>query len=176
MRPLSLLFALPLLMGLSIPTVRLNALTVGGEEVVAALLYNFAKFVEWPQESATSELRFCIAESRPLVDKLQRQGLSVRGMRLAIVDVDRYTMDSEIVRCHLLYIPAERAFIEERLLPRLQQAPLLLVGESEQFLEHGGVIRLFMQQGRIWFDISPDSANRRQLSIAAQLLDLARKP
>ncbi|HXP46608.1 MAG TPA: YfiR family protein [Terriglobales bacterium] len=47
------------------------------------------------------------------------------------------------------------------------------MGEDEQFLGHGGIIRLYSQDARLRFAINAEAASRAGVTISSSLLGLA---
>jgi hypothetical protein len=54
--------------------------------------------------------------------------------------------------------------------------PTLTVGESEDFLQRGGIIRFFGEAGSVRFQIDSGAAKRAELRISSHLLNLSRGP
>ncbi|RPH45112.1 MAG: YfiR family protein [Planctomycetota bacterium] len=53
-------------------------------------------------------------------------------------------------------------------------SPMLTVAESESFTKSGGVIRLFVEQNKVQFEVNTDAAARAKLKLSSKLLGLAR--
>lgn len=75
---------------------------------------------------------------------------------------------------HLVFVPADQAGALDDLERTVEDAPVLLVGESEGFAARGGVINLYTEDGRIRFEINRKAAERRGLRLSSRLLRLAR--
>jgi hypothetical protein len=75
--------------------------------------------------------------------------------------------------CHVLFIPAAEKARGETILRALAQAPVLTVGDSEEFAQSGGIIGLKLRAGRVRFDINLAAARKAGLSLSSQLLKLA---
>ena len=60
------------------------------------------------------------------------------------------------------------------MLQSIARAPVLTVGESENFLEDGGIVIFAMEQGRVRFDVNRQNAERRKLTLSSRLLRVAR--
>jgi hypothetical protein len=52
-------------------------------------------------------------------------------------------------------------------------APILTVGETDDFIDNGGIIRFIKIGNRIHFQINPDAAERLSLKVSSRLLHLA---
>ena len=56
----------------------------------------------------------------------------------------------------------------------MKGAPVLTVGDGDGFARGGGMIGLFVEDGRMRFAINPNAAQRAGLRLSSQLLKLAR--
>ena len=61
-----------------------------------------------------------------------------------------------------------------QILKKFRETPLLTVAESESFTKSGGVIRLFVEQNKVLFEVNTDAAARAKLKLSSKLLSLAR--
>lgn len=138
--------------------------------VKAAYLFNFTKFVDWPPDAtpAGAPLVICVAGVSPFGGTLEEtvHGELVGGRPLT----------TRVVRdpsgCHVLFVPAGVAAAP--LLHDARTKPILTVGESDTFLQDGGIVKFVMEDGKVRFEISQDAASRAQLRISSRLLRLAR--
>jgi len=60
------------------------------------------------------------------------------------------------------------------LLANLRNAPVLTVGEADDFLGAGGIIRFCLEGNRVRFEINREAAESARLRISSQLLLLAK--
>jgi hypothetical protein len=152
-----------------------QAQAVGEYQVKAAFLYSFAKFVEWPADAAPEADLFVISIvgddpfGRTLDDVLRDKMVGPRK-----VVVRRVPHGQEPGPSHIVFISESEAQRLPGLLKRLQGAPVLTVGEAEQFAERGGVVRLRTENNRVRLDINVGVAERAHLRISSELLKLAR--
>jgi hypothetical protein len=145
-------------------------------EIKAAFLYNFTKFVEWPAETfphVSTPVSLCVFGEDPFGGSLDAvvQGETLNGHRLAV----RRPRDLTAAReCQVLFISGSEKGRASEALSALKGTSVLTVGEGKDFLDQGGVIRLFLEQSRVRFDINLDAAERNHLKISSKLLALAR--
>jgi hypothetical protein len=145
-------------------------------QVKAAFIYNFALFTEWP-DSAFSDKNspFVVAVIGPdpfgsfLSQTLTNKTIQGRPVILRHLD-----SADQISGVHLLFVPAEEDDHLDDIFKQVADQPILTVGESDKFLDAGGTIRFLLEDGRIRFEISPDSAARAGLRISSKLLSLAK--
>lgn len=143
------------------------------DEVIAAFVYRFPQFVEWPESALAGRetIDICVAEPNPFGGSLEElaQGEVLNGRPLVVREV---AGTRALAGCHVLFVSSatERA---ESLLRAVADRPVLTIGESADFLDDGGIINLHIVDRRIRFDVSATSALRSGLQLSSQLLDLA---
>jgi hypothetical protein len=140
----------------------------------AAFLFNFAKFVEWPTESSPAgPLGVCVLDDAAVEDSLAQliNGGPATGRSVTLV---KGPHNRTLRTCHVLYVgnpdPARIAVT----LDDVKSAPVLTVGDGDQFARGGGMIGLFIEDGRMRFAINPDAAQRAGLKLSSRLLSLAK--
>ena len=136
--------------------------------VKATYLFNFVKFVEWPEKTAMP-LLICVAGRNPLGTTLEEtiRGESINGRPLAtelILDPDP--------RCDVVFVP--RGATATAYLRAARGTPTLTVGEDPDFLTQGGIIAFYLDRANVRFSINPAAAERAMLRISSRLLALAR--
>jgi hypothetical protein len=157
---------------LSLPERQVGAQTLE-YEVKAAYLLNFLGYAEWPPEVFTGPddpLRVCIAGRDPFgkaIDRVFQSG-HVNGRPIVI---ERLAAHHDTLRCALLFIPASA---NADLWLDSAGSATLTIGESSNFLERGGVIRLVVDAGRVRFDVNVAEAASRRIRLSSHLLRLAR--
>lgn len=136
-------------------------------QVKAAFLFNFLKFVEWPQQSGDAPLVICVqgwdAFGGYLEDAIHAKKVNGRD-----VVVRRIAHSSEARDCHILFVPNA----EFRRSAVAVHQGMLTVGESAGFLEAGGVINFYIDNERVRFEIRSESARQAGLHVSAQLMKL----
>lgn len=147
----------------------------GEYEVKAAFLYNFAKFVEWPSTAfpgPDSPMIIGVLGEDPFGKELDLTvaGKLVQGRPL---QVRRWRRIENVESCHILFFSSSERRAVPELLGRLQSAPVLTVGEQEQFIAQGGMISFLLEENRVRFDINNLSARNAGLKISSRLLALA---
>ena len=142
--------------------------------VKAGFLYNFAKFVRWPDtafDSPDAPLSLCVIGDDPFGDDLN--GLSSRKVRGREIAVARDIRTQEAVRCHVLFVSASLRGELEPVLDAVRSRHVLTVGDVSGFAQAGGMINLVTDEGRVRFEVNPTAADRAGLRISSDLLSLA---
>jgi len=144
-------------------------------QLKAAFLYNFAKFVEWPTTalpSASSPFVIGILGENPFGEDLAK---TVAGKKILEhpISVQLCASLDQATNCHILFISdSEKASLGD-LLKRLRGAPVLTVGENDQFLAAGGMVNFVRVANKIHFQINDEPARAAKLKISSKLRNLA---
>ena len=167
------------LIGLGVAWTEANAaapeLEVTESQVKAAYLFNFVKFVEWPSQAfARPDFPFVIGivGQNPFARALEQiiSGEEVRNRHLVIRSL---APGDDWRGCHLLYIARSERTSVGRVLDTLTNAPVLTVGDSEDFARQGGMINFVMRDRHVRFEINLEAARRAGLRISSKLLNVA---
>lgn len=144
--------------------------------VKAAFIFHFTQLVDWPAAAlANDALPFvlCASGDRNFSEILAE---TVRGKRIGAHSMEvRALSDSDSVAdCHVLVaVGADRKRVLSTL-ARLKNAPVLTVGESDDFVRSGGMIGFALQENKVRFDVNLDAAQHASLKLSSRLLVLAR--
>ena len=140
----------------------------------AAFLFNFAKFVEWPADpSGSSPLTLCVLDDASVEDALVQ--LVNGGLPTGrVVTLLKGARNRPLRGCHLIYISDSEPARVAATIEELKATPVLTVGDGESFARVGGMIGLFVEDGRMRFAINPNAAHRAGLRLSSQLLKLAK--
>lgn len=152
------------------------AQTVSEDEVKAAYLYNFAKFVEWPERNfanPSSPILLCVLSDQSFEAQLKRivTGKNIAGHPVSVIPLQN-AEDSR--RCHVLFINSSRSRQLHDIVELLRGSSVLTVGEADRFVQDGGMINFVLQDDHVQFEVNHRAANAAGLHISARLLSLAK--
>ena len=142
--------------------------------IKAAYIFNFIKFVQWPEPSpATPQgpLMLCVAAKDGLRGALAAiEGKQVQGRELR---VKWGVKPDEVKACQILFVPDGEARGVAELLRAVGTLPVLTIGEPDGFAAAGGGIGFVDRDERVQFEINPAAMERANLQVSSQLLRLA---
>ena len=142
--------------------------------VKAALVYNFARFTEWPDDAFDLNertLKIMYYGDENLRDAFETVSGRMVGNRRIVVE---YAAEPEdVIGCNLLFLARTEREEWPQILAAIEGDPILIIGEMNGFLESGGVVNLHLVKSKIRFQVNLDSARARELQISSQLLMLA---
>lgn len=144
--------------------------------VKAAFLFHFAQFVDWPDgtfRETNSPLVYCTIGEDPFHGALE---VSLVGKKMGAhsFQVRHARQTEDIQGCHVLFIGESEKAILPKLTATLKGNSILIVGESNRFVQDGGMIGFCFEENKIRFEINLESAEKAHLGISARLLALAK--
>jgi hypothetical protein len=145
-------------------------------QVKAAFLYNFAKFVKWPEASfpaTNTPITIGILGDNPFGTDLE---IAVRNRTISghPVVIKQVSM-ADLKQCHVVFISRTPKGNLADTLAAFKGATVLTVSDLDQFTEMGGMIHFVMDGNRVRFEINDAAARAAGLSISSKLLNLAVK-
>ena len=145
-------------------------------QVKAAFLFHFAQFVDWPPEvfkSEASPLTYCTLGEDPFQGALDAS-LSGKMIGARPIRVQHLKQSQDIPECQVIFIGTMEKKHMSAVLADLKRTPILTVGDSEHFVNEGGVIGFCLEGKKIRFEINLNAATQAKLKISAKLLTLAK--
>lgn len=144
-------------------------------KIKAAYLYNFTKFIIWPEEVFTSDQKttfnICILDINPFghpLDLLQRK--KVNGLNLVMEVSDSGV---ELDHCQIVYFTRSMQKKYSSIIGLIAGKNILTVSDIAGFVNNGGHIGLDTVKGKVRFDINLGATKSAGLKISAKLLELA---
>lgn len=172
-----LLLAALLLTAFNPPGVRLVDAAQSPTEfqVKAAYLFNFLKFVEWPDDpGADPHGKWIIGfvGDTPVSDELERlvEGKSVLGRDL---QVRKFQPGDNLSACNILFIGESQKKRLPAILAALRGSSVLTVADMENFISAGGMVAFVVEDSRVKVAIDVAATGRARLRVSSKLLALA---
>ena len=144
-------------------------------EVKAAFLYNFAKFVRWPDDAAGGP-RFVVAivGDDPFGAVIDRAflGKTVLGRP---VEIRRTRVVREAATAQMAFIgSSERAHLAE-VLGAFKGESVLTVGEMDRFTDGGGMVGFRLKDSTVKFEVNLRELKQARLQMSSQIIRLAQR-
>jgi hypothetical protein len=161
--------------------VKYNGTTPSEYEVKAIYLYNFLKFVKWPEDACQDHTagahRIAVLGTSPfnkVLAALQKK-LSLQGKDLDIVFLESYSQDTQLPDCCLLFIAESEHKDIPGILNRINGKSVLTVADSDSFIEQGGMISLVSHNNKIRWAVNRYPVKKSGLQLSSRLLNIAVK-
>jgi hypothetical protein len=144
-------------------------------QVKAAYLFNFGKFVKWPDSAtpaAGSSFAICLLGQDPFGSVLDST-LAGEALDGKPVTVKRISKPQEAADCRILFINSmEQPHLHE-ILAALGASSVLTVSDMPDFSRRGGMIQFVLDGERIRFEVNLTSAEAAKLTLSSELLKVA---
>ena len=145
-------------------------------EIKAAFLFNFAKFVEWPDwamDATGNSFVIGILGKDPFNNALE-QTIGEKTVRGAPLRISRFSRVEDVGPCHILFISGSEKNNLPAVLKSLEGRDILTVSDMPDFARFGGMITLYTENNKVRFMINTRSAEKAGLRLSAKLLTLAK--
>jgi hypothetical protein len=144
-------------------------------QIKAERICSFARFVEWPSRKFVSpDSPFVIGVfGTDAISDFLREALQNRRIKDRPVVIKHILAKQELSGCHVLFISRSERDRLSPILGEVRREGVLTVGETDNFLDRGGIINLVNIGGMIRFQVNLSAAKRERLAISSKLLQLA---
>jgi len=146
-------------------------------QIKASYLLNFTRYIDWPSrsfKSTNSPMVIGILGQDRFGNDLRTlvQGKRVEGHDLVVrrIETLEQCRDTQI----LFISSSEKKRIPE-IVQSLKGAPVLTVGETDGFLQSGGILNFRLRNKDLFVDINRPAADKVGLRISARLLQVIEK-
>jgi hypothetical protein len=142
------------------------------DDVQAAYLYNFGKFVRWPESAGHGSMQVCVAGDDSFGQTMERlvSGEQINGRGFEVRNVDR---PEGAGTCAILFVHTADRAREDAFLAAAAGKPILTVGEAPDFLARGGMIQFVLVEDHVRFSVNLEAANRNGVNLSSELLKVA---
>lgn len=146
-------------------------------QLKAMYLRKIPSFVEWPPSAAnTSKTAFqlCNLGDYPFGTRLAQEigGFTVSGRRIELRWVHK---EQELDGCEVIFFSRSEVKHYEKILDGLNGKSVLTVGETDGFLEAGGMVEFRFENNRLQMEVNLVAVRNANLKVDARLLALAKR-
>lgn len=144
--------------------------------VKAAFVYDFSKFVTWPQRAFKAQdaaISICVLGDNPFGGALDRitAGKTVNGRSFSVL----YPASTEEAKaCQMVFISRSEQRRLKAVLAALGTSSALTIGDTAGYAAQGVMINLFLDDDRVRFEINDAAAQKAGIDISSKLLSLAK--
>ncbi len=144
-------------------------------QVKATYLYNFGRFVKWPETVPAGKgdsFSVCVLGLDPFGPILDST-LAGEALGGKPVVLRRITKPQEAGDCRILFISSTEEKHLKEILTALDESGVLTVSDMPGFTRRGGMIQFVLEGDRVRFEINLASAENARLVLSSELLKVA---
>jgi hypothetical protein len=141
----------------------------------SVFLYQFCRFMEWPTSAFSSPhdpLVIGVIGDDPFGQLLNEavEGETYHGRPIRI---EHYRNAREIKRCHILFVTHSEEDQVDQILSSVAGKNIITVGETDGFLDHGGMIALTAERNKVHVRVNQSSLRSANVDVSSKLLRIA---
>ena len=153
-----------------------NAHAQSEDQIKAAFLFNFARYVEWPADALSesdASIRICMIGSESFASVVSK---IVSGKKVSerSVEVTTTTDLSAADQCHILYVGTDAGITAADVASSVAGRSVFTVADQPNFATKGGIANFIRTDNKVRFEINPDTAKAAGLKVSSRLLRLAK--
>lgn len=160
---------------LSVLFLAVNQANAQEEKYITLYLYNFTKYIEWPDEYKEGDFVIDVLGHKSVYERLEKLLASKkRGSQNFVVnnpaDVSKVNAD-----CHILFIGHWQSKNLDEALRKIGNKGTLVVTEKGGLLEQGSAINLVIKNKKIQYEVKRSNLSKYDLSYSLDLTSLAER-
>ena len=143
-------------------------------EVHAMMIYNFIKYVEWPDDAKNGNFVIGVCGDKDLLTNLQQfyANRTVKGQKVEIV---YFKNASEVRPTQVMYLADNQSSKFDEVKQILDGKPSLLITDGASLGKEGSCINFKTEGGKLKFEINQGSVNKNNLKVSSQLMSMGVK-
>ena len=158
-----------------IPTLQAQKSSPTEYQVKAAYLYNFGRFIEWPNKGTASSggpFTICVLGLDPFGQSLNATlaGQTINGTNAVAAQISK---PQEAVNCRILFISSSEDRQLKQILVALEGASVLTVSDLPQFSQRGGMVQFVLDGKKVRFEVNLTPVEHAHLTLSSELLKVA---
>lgn len=140
--------------------------------VKALFIYNFSKYIEWPQEKSSGSFIIGVAGDIDVFKEIEQIGKAKRVNDKPIL-VKKITEASEVSKCHIVFISEDHPLLKHSDDFARENGVLIVTENNSSKASYA--INILLQKNKIRFEINETAARKAGLKISNELILLAAK-
>ena len=141
-------------------------------KIKAVFIYNFTKYIEWPNSYKEGEFTIGVIGESPLYSELTKMTQTKKVANQSL-HVKKFSSVDEISRCHILYLSKDKSGEISSLLKSLKNNSTLIVTEETGLVDKGAGINFIIKDNRQKFELNKGNVEKYKLKVSSSLEALA---
>ncbi|MBI2281533.1 MAG: YfiR family protein [Bacteroidetes bacterium] len=141
-------------------------------KIKAVFIYNFTKYIEWPQSYKEGEFTIGIIGETSLYSELIKM-TETKKVANQTLEVKKFETPSAVTKCHILYVCKDKSSDINDIIKKLKNNSTLLVTEDNGLMEKGSGINFIIKDNRQKFELNKGNVEKYKLKVSSNLEALA---
>ncbi|MGE0562076.1 MAG: YfiR family protein [Flavobacteriales bacterium] len=141
-------------------------------KIKAVFIYNFTKYIEWPQSYKEGEFTIGIIGETSLYSELIKM-TETKKVANQTLEVKKFTSPAEVTKCHILYVSKDKSQSLTDIIKKVKNNSTLLVTEESGLVDKGSGINFIIKDNRQKFELNKSNVEKYKLKVSSNLEALA---
>lgn len=147
------------------------AQTAGEYQVKAAMVFNIAKFTEWPGNH-TDGFKIAVIGKGPFLAALE--GLQGKLVQNRAIKVCRIDAPGDAKGCQILVVTLAARRLLGAIVQESRKHSVLTISDIQAFAKSGGCVGFIDVEGQVRFEVNLPAVQQARIQVSSQLLKLAK--
>ncbi len=148
-----------------------NQIFSQNENVKAVFIYNFTKYISWPQSESSGDFVIGVLGNPAMISSLNALA-SKKKVGTRNIKVLNFSSFNDVQKCHILFIGSAKKSQIEDALNKVSVLPVVVVSDSPGSIEKGAGINFVEVGGKQKFEIKKATVEKKGIKVNSALLQL----
>ena len=149
-----------------------NQTTDTNAKIKAMFVYNFTKYIEWPQNYKDGNFIIGILGNSSLFSELSTMANSKKAGAQSF-EIKNFSTTSSVSKCHMLIVSSDITVGFSDILSKVKNNSTLIITEKAGFAKQGAAINFVVQNNKQAFELNKANVEKYDLKVSSNLLALA---
>lgn len=142
------------------------------EEVYSMMVYNFTKYVQWPDHAGSGEFVIGVVGNAEIFKTLNTwYGGKPRGSKTYVIK--KFNSAAEVTDCHVVYIDKSKSSEFELVNNKVKGKGTLVITDKNGLGEKGSAINFKMIDNKLKFELNQKAIETSNLKVSGALTSMA---
>lgn len=141
------------------------------EKFKALFMYNFTKYLEWPEAYRQGDFIIAVLGESALIEELKIIAERKKVGFQSIV-VQKITSLDQLNKCHIIYIPESKSNQIKDIKSKLSSSSTVIIADNPGAIAKGAGINYVVNGGKQVFEISKTNLEQHNIKVGSDLLSL----
>jgi hypothetical protein len=173
MKKLLFILTLPLLMLTLSAAVKFDQSEETGAKIKAIYIYNFTKYIEWPDEYKTGNFVIgVIGTNMTLMNELNKMAAS-KTVGSQKMEIKNLQSPGEAAQCHIVYILADNSAQLTDVVGKVKGKSTLIVTDKAGLTKQGAGINFAIVENKQKIELNKGNIEKYKLKVASTLVEMS---
>jgi hypothetical protein len=141
------------------------------EKFKALFMYNFTKYIEWPQAKQSGDFVIGVLGSSAIIDELnaiaERKTVGSQSIK-----VKQVSTSDDLTKMHILFVPENQSGHVDAIIEKVNGKGVVLITDKPGLAKAKSGINYINEGGKQKFEVSNKHLSEEGVKVSAQLLTL----